>query len=151
MVVMTIQGDLRDIDSDERNIPKYLGVERESLFSKRVRLPFKFVILIDCLVIAKFVAIGVITLPDNIAMAAWGVVTLLGYSVHNKILVVVRDGDMESITQWITYYTAITLVAVCVALYMVADIQSIIALILFSLVWGFVWQRVLYGSHSQFG
>lgn len=151
MVVMTIQGDLKDILSDENNIPDLMGVDRVTDGADSINFPLMFIVVIDSMVVMKFVALSIATLPrvELVSLIAFiGVVCL---SANFKIMSSVSSVNMERATSYITYYTALVLVALCIALVSVADVQSVVALLLFSFVWGFSWQKIQYGSFSQFG
>lgn len=151
MVVMTIQGDLRDIYSPERNIPHSMGVEPRKDLREGVAIPWSFKVLNDILVIANYTAIGVIVIEDDVLFVLWIATILPAYYCSNMIIRLTEGGHLDLVTEYITYYTAITLISLSLALIHIGDIISVTALVSCSLIWGFGWQKILYGDKSQFG
>lgn len=142
MLIMTIQGDLKDIESPEPNIPRFFGVESGSHPS------LKFITMMKSLILAK----GVLLV--SLAWGRWAsVIVLSGASIlllEYNMRVIDGVSDNTEVSTPITKYTALTLISICISISAHVDAISIAAVVVGSLVWGLGFQKLLYGDHTRF-
>lgn len=151
MVVMTIQGDLRDINLDEANIPTLLGSIGEELPHKGTQVNWKLKVLLDSLISAKFMSIGVLVWGRDVLFIIWMVFAIVGYLKANEMVRKAEQGEIEQVTKYITYYTSLVLVILSIGLASISDVESVIILLFGSIIWGMGCQKILYGDRAQFG
>lgn len=166
MFWMTIEGNLKDIGKGEISLPEeydchiYEEDEEEHLFvTYRMAAIIHFLILIHFILFLLFPIIAIVSNFSNIIS-----ITTLLYIIHLIITFFLADRvwytvyqiidqhpfDRDEIKRDIAKHTVIVVVTTLFISVLFTDVQSLIILILGSVVWGLGWQLIMYGDPFYF-
>lgn len=151
MVFMTIEGDLKDLDSEEPCIPRALGTRVLNGGRKVLDVSQEFLAVFYILSLAQSGMIVLLAYTQSFTLAALAslpAVAMLGVSVT-----MVRDGEEFSekrLKKKIVLYTCLFVTSFGIASLSYMNEISIAVIIAGTLAWGLGWQQALFGDSSYF-
>ena len=153
MLIMTIQGDLKDLGG-EQSILFLLGARVGTDNTVRYGLVFKFFIV--NIIAAKMVLLIYLASLESyylsmVVIAICFIMAALMAKIVSAHSIMYNSADITEIrTHYITLYTALFVVAFSLSSVYYLDYASVIAMTVLSLIWGFCWQWVLNSSPTRF-
>lgn len=151
MVFMTIEGDLKDLDSEEPCIPRALGTRVLNGGRKILDVSMEFLVLFYILSLAQTGMIILLAYTQSITLAA--LTALPAVSMFAVSVTMVKDGERFSekrLKKKIVLYTCLFVTAFGLASLSYMNEISIAAIVAGTLAWGLGWQQALFGDSSYF-
>lgn len=148
-IATVYEGDIKDLGEGENNIAE-IGVElyngQDGQLRKRSEWWYQdsfYGFNIIQFGLALYIALESVYLILTLIFATFALI------VGNEL---VRDSkfDKEDIKENIVFYTIHSIVAISVSFAAVISIDYILVLLVFAIIWGISWQRILYGSTVYF-
>lgn len=157
MLVMTMMGDIKDIDADEPSIPRLLGVwytkENSNIW---ITSPKTMIVGWTVLDIAEALSIIMIIIGSGIEpkpsliYVVPVLILLLGKSKTGNSVFSSRFLDDNDIKKDIVSYELICVTAYIVAISTMVKLIVTAVLIIASVGWGLLWQKIMYGKMFYF-
>lgn len=153
MVWMTMMGDLKDIDNGEDSLPSKMGCYTDGYYL-HVSDDFES-LSIKIIAIESSLIVMILFLPDLLSykllylpLALLGIILIMstGFSVLRP-----EYYDRDVMKRDITLHEIATILTVAVAVMAnTYDKVGVLSIVLLSVLWGVLWQRVLYGHYLRF-
>jgi hypothetical protein len=153
MLFMTIEGDLKDLRSEEPCIPRALGVRVKEIAGEIGVLvtPSRFIVVFLLLAISQSILIVSLAFTHSVELAA---VTVVPATIMSVAAFSMVEGGVEyspdKIKKRIVAYTILFVISFGIASLSYMDSGSVAVIIVGSISWGLAWQQVLFGDAGYF-
>lgn len=147
MLIMTIQGDVKDLNAGEPSIPRELGCKTSGNHMFTTVQMSLVMLLLD--IASGLMLIGIVT-KYNIAYAIPVLILWMFYAPINQFIINQDKFKPDKLKKVIALYTIIAVIATLFASISFMGLESMIFMTICSVGWGLFWQKVQFGSALYF-